>query len=124
MNKIDLKVSFKDDRGEITDLIQNEEINAVTLITFTKGSVRANHIHKQTTQWNYVMSGKIRIVTQKEGESKEEQIMNSGDFIVTHPNEGHALQALEDSEVLILTKGPRGGKEYESDTFRLEKPLI
>jgi len=26
--------------------------------------------------------------------------------------------------MLVLTKGPRAGMDYEKDTFRLEKPLI
>jgi hypothetical protein len=26
--------------------------------------------------------------------------------------------------MLVLTRGPRGGDDYESDTFRLEVPLI
>ena len=34
------------------------------------------------------------------------------------------IKALKDTKLLVLTKGPRGGKEYESDTFRLENPLI
>jgi hypothetical protein len=35
------------------------------------------------------------------------------------PNERHAWIAIEDSLVVVMTRGPRGGKEYESDTFRL-----
>ena len=50
MDIIDLKPAFSDDRGHIIDLIDNEEINAVTIVTFTKGAVRANHYHKHTIQ--------------------------------------------------------------------------
>jgi len=124
MKKIDLPVCFSDERGKIVDLIENESINAVTLITFTKGAVRANHYHKATTQWNYVLSGKIRIVTQFPDKEKNEIIAEAGDFVVTLPNESHALQGVDESVLLVLTKGPRGGKEYESDTYRLEKSLI
>lgn len=124
MNKINLPISFQDDRGEIIDMIENEEINAVTLITFTKDAVRANHYHNATTQWNYVISGKIKIATQMPDSEVIESIMEKGDFIATVPTEKHALKAMEDSVLLVLTKGPRGGKEYESDTFRLETPLL
>lgn len=123
MKKINLPVSFHDERGEIKDLLENEAINAVTVITFQKGAVRANHYHKDTFQWNYVMSGKVKLVTQMPGEDKIETILGKGDFALTVPNEHHALVGLEDSELLVLTKGPRGGKEYESDTFRIEDPL-
>jgi hypothetical protein len=37
--------------------------------------------------------------------------------------EHHALVGLTKCEVLVLTKGPRGGKEYESDTFRIKDKL-
>lgn len=124
MEKIDTKPSFSDARGDIIDLLENENVNAVTVITFKKGAVRANHYHKLTTQWNYVVSGCIRLVSQMPGEATREVLMRHGDFVVTGPNERHALQGMEDSTLMVFTKGPRGGKEYESDTYRLEVPLI
>jgi quercetin dioxygenase-like cupin family protein len=125
MEKIPVLVSHRDDRGEITDLLEKEDINAITLISFKKGAVRANHYHKFTIQWNYVISGKIKLVTQvlPAGEV-EEIILEPGELAVTTAHESHALQALEETQLLVFTKGPRGGKEYESDTFRLENPLI
>lgn len=124
MDIIDLKPAFSDDRGHIIDLIDNEEINAVTIVTFTKGAVRANHYHKHTIQWNYVMSGEILLATQYPGQDKVERVLKAGDFVITPANERHALKGLSDAEVLILTKGPRAGLQYESDTFRLDVPLI
>lgn len=124
MEKIKAEVSFKDDRGEIIDLIEGEDINAVTYISFVKGAIRGNHYHRQTTQWNYVISGKIKLVSHISGEETVETLMNEGDMAITKPNERHALVAIEDSTVMVFTKGPRGGKEYESDTFRLTEPLV
>jgi len=124
MEIIKLKTAHIDTRGSITDLISNDEINAVTIITFTKGSVRANHYHEKTLQWNYVLSGEILLVTQLPGSEKTEKVMKKGDFAVNQWYESHALKALTDAEVLILTKGPRAGAQYEDDTFRLDVPLI
>jgi len=124
MKSVKLEKAHEDSRGYIKDLISDNEINAVTLITFTKGAVRANHYHKNTIQWNYVLSGEILIVTQLPGEEKNEKILKKGDFILTQENERHALKGLSDAEVLILTKGPRAGNQYELDTFRLDVPLI
>ncbi len=123
MQKINIKPNHTDERGVITDLLQDETINAVTIISFTKGAVRANHYHKETYQWNYVIFGAIKIVTQLEGQEKVETLMNRGDFVLTVPNESHALTAVDQSELLVLTKGPRGGSNYENDTFRLTTPL-
>jgi quercetin dioxygenase-like cupin family protein len=124
MELIKLEPAYKDQRGVIIDLIANEDVNAVTLITFTKGAVRANHYHKHTIQWNYVISGKILLVTQIPGEQKVEKILRSGDFAVTRENEHHAIKGISEAEVLIITKGPRAGDKYENDTFRLDKLLI
>ena len=54
----------------------------------------------------------------------KKRILAKGDLVVTEAKESHAIIALKDSEYLVFTQGPRGGKEYENDTFRLEKPLI
>lgn len=123
MKKIEYQVAFSDHRGEISDLIENENINAITRITIRQGAVRGNHYHKETWQWNYVVSGKMKLVTQMPNEERQEAILSPGDLAVTGPYEHHALVGVEDCEVLVFTKGPRGGKEYESDTFRLEEPL-
>ena len=62
--------------------------------------------------------------SQLPGLESKEVVMKKGDLIVTYPNEAHALQGVTEAELLVFTKGPRGGKEYESDTFRLNDPLI
>jgi quercetin dioxygenase-like cupin family protein len=124
MDIIALKPAHTDARGSITDLISDGEINAVTLITFTKGAVRANHYHEHTVQWNYVISGEILLVTEVPGSGRSERVLRPGDFAVTRERERHALKGLTDAQVLILTKGPRAGTQYEADTFRLDVPLI
>jgi quercetin dioxygenase-like cupin family protein len=120
---IKLQTSFSDDRGEIVDLLENEQINAVTLVTFSKGAIRGNHYHKFTTQWNYLLSGRVKLMSQDPDGPVVETIMRPGDFVVTEPNVRHALVGLEESSLMVFTKGPRGGKEYETDTFRLQNPL-
>ena len=124
MDLLNLPPAFEDDRGSITDLIQNDRIDAVTLITFNQGAVRANHYHKETVQWNFVVSGRFLLVTQQPGETIKECTLEKGAFAVTQPNEAHALKALTDSELLVFTRGPRAGQNYEEDTFRVVPPLI
>ena len=116
--------AFIDERGIITDLIVNQNINAITSITFQKDAVRANHYHKKTIQWNYILKGKILLATQFLDGEKKIYELHPGHLAVTYENESHALKALCDSEVLIFTSGPRAGKQYEEDTYRLEKSLF
>ena len=71
MKKIKLSINHKDKRGLITDLLEKKMINTVTLITQKKGTVRGNHYHKKTIQWNYLLSGKIEVVGKKNGKNKK-----------------------------------------------------
>ena len=124
MKLVPLTVNFRDERGAITDLIEAEEINAVTLVTFSKGAIRGNHFHKHTVQYNYLLRGSIELVTRIPGEQRQSAVLGLGELAAVGEMEQHALRALEDSELLVFTRGPRGGKEYETDTFRLDTPLI
>ena len=65
MKKINIKTSFKDKRGIIVDLLEKKSINAITYITQNKNTIRGNHFHKKTIQWNYILEGKIELFTKK-----------------------------------------------------------
>ena len=119
-----LKVNFKDKRGSISDIFYNNNIEHVAIIKSKPNVLRGNHFHKKTIQWNYLLSGKIIIYAKKKGQGIKKKILNKGDLVVTLKNESHAIKALKNSEFLVFTQGPRGGKEYETDTFRLKKPLV
>ena len=124
MKKIKTKINFRDHRGVIIDLIEKKKINAITYITQKKGKIRGNHFHKKTIQWNYLLNGKIKIITKIKNKPIKSIILKKGDLVVTKIKESHAIFAIKNSEYLVFTQGPRGGKEYENDTFRLSKPLI
>ncbi len=124
MRTINVRIDHEDERGFISDIVENEEINAITLISINKGKVRGNHYHNYTIQYNYVISGKVRLITRLDNEEKKEIVLHQGDVVYTELQEEHALYAIEDSKLLIFTRGPRAGKEYESDTFRLKSKLI
>lgn len=119
-----IRAAYKDERGEIIDILERVEIDCVTLITSVKGARRGNHYHKESDQYVYVLSGRIKVLTQTPDGEVEETIIQSGDLVYTPPFEKHAFVAVEDSVFLALTKGPRGGTAYESDTFRLSKPIM
>jgi len=114
---------FEDERGAITDILRQESINYVTVITSKKGALRGNHVHKETVQYVYVMEGKLKALSQMPGEPVSMAVLSKGDLIVNVPHEGHAFEALEDTTFLVFTRGPRGGENYEDDTFRLKIPL-
>jgi hypothetical protein len=51
------------------------------------------------------------------------EIARVGDMITTEPLEIHALKIIEDNEFVVFTTGSRGGRDYESDTVRVNPPI-
>jgi len=118
-----IKVSFQDERGKIIDIIQKERLEYVTLISSKKGTIRGNHYHKKSVQYSFLLKGKMKLFTRiPEGKIKT-VILKAGDLVYNPAWEQHALVALQDSEFLVFTRGPRGGQDYEKDTFRLKDKL-
>ena len=117
------KAAYEDKRGSITDILDGVPLNAVTIITNKKGAIRANHYHKKTIQYTFVLTGRVKYVSQGKG-GRTTVILKPGDLAVSPPNERHATEALTDATFLALAHGLRHGRDYEKDTFRLADPLI
>ena len=124
MNVRRIRTAHEDARGYIADILEDEVIEHVTMVTTAKGAVRGNHLHRETHQWLYIISGALRYVTRDGDGTLESGIVAAGEILMTGPLDAHAIEALEDTMMVVMTRGPRGGREYESDTFRLEQPLI
>jgi quercetin dioxygenase-like cupin family protein len=114
---------FEDHRGVIQDLI-TRRVDSVTEIFTRAGAVRGNHRHDFTTQWVYVVYGKMLFVTLEDDGRHERTEGNSGKLITEHAGIPHAWRAIEDTLVLVFTRGPRAGENYEADTQRLAVPLL
>ena len=120
---------FEDERGWITDLVTGPDY-AVTQIFTKEGSVRGNHYHKKTTQTVHVLYGQLLCRSGAMGEfvgyaiSASDRILDAGQSVTEFAEQTHAWRALKDTLVVVITRGPRSGKNYESDTFRLETPLL
>jgi len=113
-----------DERGWIKDLVQNERIDAVTLLTLKAGTERGHHFHKLSTQRVYVLKGRVLVLTQRQNEPVEQLEVTEGAIVTHYPLERHAFVGLEDSTLLAMTSGPRSGDHYESDTYRLDERLM
>jgi quercetin dioxygenase-like cupin family protein len=110
--------SFSDDRGLIEDLL-TEPLDSVTRIFTVAGAVRGNHVHAQTVQVTYIVSGRLHVMTRAPGGPVVSRLIGPGEMIREEPGVAHAWQATEDCTVLVFTRGPRSGEGYESDTTRL-----
>ena len=124
MNVRKTEAAFLDERGEIRDILDGQEVNSLTILTCNKGAVRGNHYHKITTQFTYIISGKLKLFTQdSENAEIKTTVVNAGDLVTSPPLERHAFEALENSTILAGCFGPRAGSQYETDTYRLEVPI-
>jgi len=110
--------TFTDDRGTIEDLKVGKDWS-VTYISFKKGAVRGNHYHELTVQKDYILSGRVELHT-----PNTKRILDAGESFEIGNGIVHAYKALEDSEMVSICKGKRIGEDYESDTFKLETPII
>ncbi|HVT98443.1 MAG TPA: cupin domain-containing protein [Acidobacteriaceae bacterium] len=114
---------FEDERGVIQDLL-GAPIDGITEIFTREGAVRGNHVHMQTTQWTYVVSGRMLAVAKLIDGSLAERELWPGQMLEETAAVPHAWKALQDTKVLVFTRGPRSGAGYESDTVRLKEPIL
>lgn len=119
-----IKCIQEDERGSITDIVEQVDFNGATIILSKSGSVRGNHFHKKTIQHVYILSGKMKCLAQKPQQKVMMAIVEQGDLVSHDLLESHSFEALEDTLFLVLSSGLRTGKDYEKDTYRLESPLI
>lgn len=111
-----------DERGTIADVFYGTSLNHVCVLKSNPGAVRGNHYHKNTVQHTLLTKGKMRYWWQNADQSEPAQYIDlaTGDLVTSNANEIHTLEFLdEESECVVFTEGPRGGVDYEKDTFRV-----
>lgn len=113
--------TFEDHRGRIHDLLG--PVDAVTEIRTLAGACRGNHYHGRTTQWAYVVSGEMLFASVQD-DGLHEEVHGPGDLVCEPAGVRHAWRAVSDCTVLVFTSGPRSGEAYETDTVRLEVPIL
>lgn len=111
-----------DYRGTIADVFFNEIIDHVAYITTKPFQVRGNHYHKETVQHILIVSGNLEYWYKDiDGESSNLYVSKPGDVITTPAYEIHALRTGNSpNQFIVFSQGTRGGKNYESDTFRVD----
>ena len=117
-------VNFEDSRGTIMDIFVKEPYEHCVIVKSTPDSVRGNHYHKESAQTDFMLYGRMKAFCRKQGSDKiEEFIVEPNDVTYWEKGEVHEFIALEDCGFLSFVNGPRGGDNYENDTYRLKIPL-
>ena len=122
MDKIKLKSAFVDERGSIWDIVGDDIIHHSGYLISKKKSMRGKHFHKEQKQYTILLHGKMRILIKNllNPDAKLEIIdLNEMEMILIPPFHYHSLEAIENSECLILTSKSRTNAGYENDTIRV-----
>lgn len=93
------------------------------MITFTEGAIRANHYHKESDQYDYILSGKVELATKSANDPDaiiETNILEAGDLAYIPKGIIHAYKALEPSSMIDVTTTSRENTGYEDDTIRTD----
>lgn len=120
---VPMEPSYDDARGSIQPLVSGG-FESAQLITCTKGSVRANHYHRQDSHHCYMVYGSMRYYYRPVGsdEAPKWVLVVAGQTVYTPPMEDHAMEFLEDSAFINFAGRQRDTKSYEDDLVRV--PLI
>lgn len=120
---VELEAPFRDARGEIQPLV-DEDMKSAVLISSKKGTVRANHYHQTDWHYCYVLKGLIEYHYRATGAPSETPVnivrIGVGEMFFTPPNVDHAMVFLEDTTFLCLGKNSRDQKAYEADVRRVD----
>jgi len=110
-----------DARGAISNIFEGR-IEHIALITSKKGSVRANHYHKQDVQYIYLVSGAYESHSCDIKDPSRKQVLQvkPGDIVFTPPLVAHAQKFTEDSVFLALSTRQREQGKYEDDTVAFQ----
>lgn len=113
-----IEAGVVDSRGAITNIFEGR-IEHTALITSKKGSVRANHYHREDHQYIYLVSGayESHCVDTRNPARKQVLKVGPGDLVYTPPLIAHAQKFTEDSVFLALSTRQRESGKYESDTL-------
>lgn len=122
-----IRIATEDSRGDIADIFYKHPVDHVAIINSRKGVFRGDHYHKFTTQHMYMSRGSLRYYYRKVNEENDKVksvVVKQGEMVTTPPYEVHALEILENNQFIVFSEGKRGGKDYESDTYRVKPTLI
>ena len=120
---LSLKDPYIDDRGLIQSLVSLDEpkIQSAVIIESKKGSVRANHYHKEDWHYCYLITGSIDYYYRDVDDTSKPTVIRikPGEVFYTPAMLEHAMYFNEDSVFLTLGGDTRSPEAYEADLVRV-----
>lgn len=119
-----LEEPFRDARGYIQNLV-HAPLGSAVLIYSEKGSIRAEHWHRQDFHFCFLLSGSLLYLERALGSDAIPTVTKivAGQLFFTPPRVEHSMYFTEPSMFLTLGKLSRTHEAYEADLVRLDKKL-
>lgn len=113
--------AYADERGEIRTLLEGVPFSSVLRIVSKRGSIRANHYHREDYHYCYLESGSMEYYERPVGSTDQPApvMIASGQMFYSAPMTEHAMRFLEDSVMWCFSRNSRAQADYESDTVRV-----
>ena len=111
---------FKDERGYLLKILDKGFSSCIEIFS-KKGSIRANHYHKNDEHFCYILKGEILFFyrNRKKGSKLNYKIMKKGDLFFTTYDQDHMAYFLKTTHFLSYSSRKRSQFDYEKDLVRL-----
>jgi quercetin dioxygenase-like cupin family protein len=121
---VPLEDPFRDARGYIQNLV-HQPLGSAVMIQSDKGSIRAEHWHREDFHFCYLISGELLYLERGLGSTELPQLTKivAGQLFFTPPRVEHSMYFTLPSLFLTLGKLSRTHDAYEADLVRLENKL-
>lgn len=109
-----------DAAGEIINILFDDRISHIAVISSRKGTTRSNHWHKTSSHTLYVLSGLMRYSERKlDGSDSKTLLVKRGQSVFTGPNLVHKTEFLENT-VLISCTDNKSQEKHAADVVKEE----
>jgi len=122
---INLGPSYKDARGSIDMILENQTINSVSIISSEPDTTRAKHWHRADSHYCLVTKGEIHYFEQPidNPEKITMQVVKEGELFYTPPNVVHEMYFPIQTVFHCYSTLSRTSNDYEKDTTRVDYSL-
>lgn len=100
VERLEPDFKFENEGGALIQLV-HDGWKQVNVLCSKKDSNRGGHYHKICREAFYVVSGKLELLLEKDGETEKTEF-KTGDMFLIHPFEKHVFTFLEDTIMVSL----------------------
>jgi UDP-2-acetamido-2,6-beta-L-arabino-hexul-4-ose reductase len=118
--------SHADDRGRLLKILMRKNLSTsdfgeIYITSSKKGASRANHYHKETTEWFSVFQGKGRLLLlDMISAERVEVAMDDAKIVEIPPNVAHRIVNEGDGEMWMVVYADKEYDAAQPDTFEAD----